>query len=343
MPPSPHLNVGYISSDFNNHPLAHLMQSVFGMHDPSRVRAHCYATTPSDNSPHRQQIEREAPRFYDASCWGPDRLINQIVQDGIHILVNLNGFTRGAKNEIFAARPAPIQMSFMGFAGTLGADWCDYLLADRTAVPPETLRPWRRNIDVEDGVHEDDEDSDWVYCENIVFTRHTFFCCDHRQSAPDTIGPRLSWEEEQERRWRMRKELFPDLPEDTVILGNFNQLYKVCASSLSTYKTSSYNCLYEYRISRLNLLLFAPGCVSSRGYPTPGCGCFASPTLESQICVNLPKNGLALKSPSVSSSLMSHRSNNTLLEPVSVMFSLIRRSVTLIRLLPTLHGQGPLF
>ncbi|KAF8471851.1 glycosyl transferase family 41-domain-containing protein [Kalaharituber pfeilii] len=233
-PPAPHLNVGYISSDFNNHPLAHLMQSVFGLHDPSRVRAHCYATTPSDNSPHRLQIEREAPRFYDASCWGPDRLINQIIKDGIHILVNLNGFTRGAKNEIFAARPAPIQMSFMGFAGTLGADWCDYLLADSTAVPPETLRPVRKNIELEDGI-EDDEDGDWVYCENIIFTKYSFFCCDHRQSAPDAQGPRLSWAEEQERRWKMRKELFPDLPDDAVILGNFNQLYKIEPTTFRTW------------------------------------------------------------------------------------------------------------
>lgn len=226
-PPSPHLNVGYISSDFNNHPLAHLMQSVFGMHDLSHVKAHCYATTPSDNSLHRLQIEREAPVFYDASCWGPDQLINQIIKDGIHILVNLNGFTRGAKNEIFAARPAPIQMSFMGFAGSLGAEWCDYLLADSTAIPQETLSPWRRNMEIEHDGHEADEDGDWVYSENIVFTKHSFFCCDHRQSAPDAKGPRLSWEEELSRRWKQRKELFPDLPDDAVILGNFNQLYKV--------------------------------------------------------------------------------------------------------------------
>ena len=149
-PPNPQLHVGYVSSDFNNHPLAHLMQSVFGLHDKTYVKAFCYATTASDGSVHRQQIEREAPRFYDASSWSIDCLVNQVVRDGIHILVNLNGYTRGARNEVFAARPAPIQMSFMGFAGTLGAEWCDYLLADKIAVPPQTLRPWRRNVDLLD-------------------------------------------------------------------------------------------------------------------------------------------------------------------------------------------------
>ena len=118
-PPRPCLKVGYISSDFNNHPLAHLMQSVFGLHDPTSVHAICYATTVSDKSIHRHQIEREAPTFHDASNWSVERLVKQIVADGVHILVNLNGYTRGARNEVFAARPAPIHMSFMGFAGTI--------------------------------------------------------------------------------------------------------------------------------------------------------------------------------------------------------------------------------
>ena len=230
-PPAPYLKVGYVSSDFNNHPLAHLMQSVFGLHDQSRVKAYCYATTATDKSIHREQIEREAPVFYDASSWPAERLVGQILNDGIHILINLNGYTRGARNEVFAARPAPIQMSFMGFAGTLGAEWCDYLLADDTAVPPDTLRGWRRNVDMEDALIDENSggtEDDWIYGENIIYCRDTFFCCDHRQSAPDAQGEQLGWEAEQMRRWKMRKELFPHIPDDAIILGNFNQLYKVC-------------------------------------------------------------------------------------------------------------------
>ena len=229
-PPAPQLNIGYVSSDFNNHPLAHLMQSVFGFHDQTRVKAFCYATTASDKSAHREQIQREAPVFHDASSWPTDRLVQQIVDDGIHILINLNGYTRGAKNEVFAARPAPIQMSFMGFAGTLGAEWCDYLLADTTAVPPSTLRPHRGNVgftDITVDHNYSDAAGEWVYGENLIFARDTFFCCDHRQSAPDAKEPRLSWHEELERRASMRKQLFPDLPDDAIILGNFNQLYKI--------------------------------------------------------------------------------------------------------------------
>lgn len=237
-PPNPYLKVGYVSSDFNNHPLAHLMQSVFGMHNPSKVKAYCYATTASDRSSHRQQIEREAPVFYDASSWSVERLVGQIVEDGIHILINLNGYTRGARNEVFAARPAPIQMSFMGFAGTLGAEWCDYILSDELSIPPETLSPGRRNLSLEDQILEQDhaeELDDWVYGERIVFTRDTFFCCDHRQTSLNAGEKPMSWEEEQEKRWQMRKELFPNLSDDTIILGNFNQLYKIEPTTFRTW------------------------------------------------------------------------------------------------------------
>lgn len=235
-PPNPHLNIGYVSSDFNNHPLAHLMQSVFGFHNPSRAKAFCYATTASDKSVHRLQIEREAPVFRDVSNWSSEKLVEQIVRDEIHILVNLNGYTRGARNEIFAARPAPIQMSFMGFAGTLGAEWCDYILADKTAIPPSTLRPMRNNISLEDVLRDGEfsESGDWVYSENIVFCRDTFFCCDHAQSC-DPEERTMTWVGEQRRRWKMRKQLFPNLPDDTIILGNFNQLYKIDPSTFRTW------------------------------------------------------------------------------------------------------------
>jgi predicted O-linked N-acetylglucosamine transferase (SPINDLY family) len=248
-PPNPALIVGYVSSDFNNHPLAHLMQSIFGLHDRSRVYAICYATTASDNSIHRKQIEREAPLFHDASSWSVERLVKQIVSDGVHILVNLNGYTRGARNEVFAARPAPIHMSFMGFAGTLGAEWCDYVLADEISVPTSTLSPWRRNVDLADRLHPDalvEDAEDWIYSENLIYTKHTFFCVDHKQSGPD-VEQRLllnpsdptkgleAWHAEQSRRWKLRRELFPGLSETAIIFGNFNQLYKIDPSTFRTY------------------------------------------------------------------------------------------------------------
>ncbi|PHH78620.1 hypothetical protein CDD80_6591 [Ophiocordyceps camponoti-rufipedis] len=164
--------------------------------------------------------------YLDINYRGKELSASAIVR--IHILVNLNGYTRGARNEIFAARPAPIQMSFMGFAGSLGAEWCDYILADKTTVPPETLRPWRRNVSIEDVLKDDNEccEGQWAYSENVIFCRSTFFCCDHAQSS-GRGEKTLPWDREKRRRWEMRRQLFPGMPDDTVILGNFNQLYKI--------------------------------------------------------------------------------------------------------------------
>ncbi|KAJ1565273.1 hypothetical protein HK096_003699, partial [Nowakowskiella sp. JEL0078] len=115
------IRIGYVSSDFVNHPLAHLMQSVFGMHNRNKFAVFCYSLSPSDSSIFRHKIEFESDVFVDVSRWTIPQIVERIVADRIHILCNLNGYTKGARNEIFAARPAPIQMAFMGFAGTMGA------------------------------------------------------------------------------------------------------------------------------------------------------------------------------------------------------------------------------
>ena len=88
-PPSPRLNIGYLSSDFGNHPLAHLMQSVFGLHDRDRFEVFCYATSASDKSSYRLKIEREAEHFVDLSAASLEQIVGRISTDGCHILVNL--------------------------------------------------------------------------------------------------------------------------------------------------------------------------------------------------------------------------------------------------------------
>lgn len=269
-PPAPiadhdggHLVVGYVSSDFLDHPLAHLMQSVFGMHDRTRFTVICYATTPSDNSSYRTKIEAESHVFRDVSDWTSEAIIKQIQADGVHILVNLNGFTRGSRNDLFAVRPCPVQISLIGFAGSLGGGWCDYLLGDVRTI----------------GTLAEVGERDWVYKENILYMPRSFFVCDHRQSAPDSCAQRersaalaltmgtqhyasfdeieaalfdgsfpapsarattpllnhvlmtpgltIPWSIEQQLRVELRRETFPHLPPDAFLMANLNQLYKI--------------------------------------------------------------------------------------------------------------------
>jgi len=158
------LRVGYVSSDFGNHPTSHLMQSVPGYHDKSRVEIFCYSLSPDDGTTFRQKISSEAEHFIDLSkipCNG--KAADRINQDGIDILVNMNGYTKGARNELFALRPAPIQVMWLGYPGTSGASFMDYIITDKITSPAEL----------------DDQ-----YSEKLAFMRDTFFIGDHMNMFP---------------------------------------------------------------------------------------------------------------------------------------------------------------
>lgn len=132
------LKIGYVSSDFGNHPTSHLMQSVPGMHDRSRFEIFCYALSVDDGTAFRSKIANEAEHFIDLSqipCNG--KAADRIYADGVHVLVNMNGYTKGARNEIFALRPAPIQVMWLGYPGTSGASYMDYIITDAITSPLE--------------------------------------------------------------------------------------------------------------------------------------------------------------------------------------------------------------
>ncbi|KAI8868732.1 TPR-like protein [Ramicandelaber brevisporus] len=266
-PQCPRLVIGYVSSDFTNHPLAHLTQSVYGMHDRTRFHVIGYATTKNDGSAFRAKIERESETFRDVSSWSFQQIVEQIVRDGVHILVNLNGYTKGAKNEIFAARPAPILASYLGYAGSMGAQWCDWFIVDPIVCPPDTVGYERRKqllsdrgLSVYDGedasmddgeLNPEDSSTEWMYTERIVYMPHTYFVSDHRQGfreasdvnvlhstaplASPTSLHDLAWANEQAKRLAMRRELFPTYSDDTFIFANFNQLYKIDPICLRTW------------------------------------------------------------------------------------------------------------
>ncbi|GAA5882402.1 hypothetical protein JCM3774_004299 [Rhodotorula dairenensis] len=255
------LNLGYVSSDLGNHPLSHLMQSVFGMHDLSRFNVFVYATSPSDQSPYRQKIEAESQNFVNVSAMSTQQIVERIVHDEIHVLINLSGYTKGARNEVFAARPAPVQMSYMGFASTLSAGWCDYFIVDPIVCPPRLVsgNHWRQIADVQQKPRpsrvpemtefEGDPDpegpsEDYVYTEKLIYLPHSYFVTDHKQawreddlasavpgeaSVTSTSPPtgETAWAIEEHKRWQMRRQMFPQLRDDTVIFANWNQLYKI--------------------------------------------------------------------------------------------------------------------
>ncbi|WFD30413.1 hypothetical protein MSPP1_001432 [Malassezia sp. CBS 17886] len=241
-PPNATLNIGYVSSDFNNHPLAHLMQSVFGFHDLSRFSVFLYGTSASDGTAYRAKIEHEAQHFVDVSSWSSESIVQRIQADQIHVLVNLSGYTKGARNDIFAARPCPVQMQFMGFAGAMASGWIDWLVVDETVCPTAMSgrTKWRahphehrsRPTDLAADLDPEDRAEDWAYTERLIYMPHSYFVNDHAQGFRDAgdddagLPPGARWAREEARRWFMRRALFPHLPDDFVIFADFNQLYK---------------------------------------------------------------------------------------------------------------------
>ncbi|KDP23757.1 hypothetical protein JCGZ_23590 [Jatropha curcas] len=197
------LRIGYVSSDFGNHPLSHLMGSVFGMHNREHVEVFCYALSPNDGTEWRQRIQSEAEHFVDVSSMSSDMIAKLINEDKIQILINLNGYTKGARNEIFAMQPAPIQVSYMGFPGTTGATYIDYLVTD------EFVSPTRYSH---------------IYSEKLVHMPHCYFVNDYKQKNLDVLDPTCQ-----------HKRSDYGLPEDKFIFACFNQLYKMDPEILNTW------------------------------------------------------------------------------------------------------------
>jgi len=129
------IRVAYVSGDFRPHPISSLVAELLRRHDRSRFEVIGVSTWPAGESDMRRRIESSCDRFFDVAR-GSDRDIAELIRDQqIAIAVDLSGHTETARLGIFAHRPAPIQVSYLGYAGTLGADYIDYVLADRIALP----------------------------------------------------------------------------------------------------------------------------------------------------------------------------------------------------------------
>jgi protein O-GlcNAc transferase len=105
------LHIGYVSNNFGDHPISYMMKSILKLHNTDDFTVTCYATSPHDYSIFRNEIEESVEKFRDLSGIVCGDAAREIHGDGVNILVNLDGFTKGAKNEIFALRPCPVQCS----------------------------------------------------------------------------------------------------------------------------------------------------------------------------------------------------------------------------------------
>ncbi|MFC5865474.1 tetratricopeptide repeat protein [Acidicapsa dinghuensis] len=140
------ITVGYLSADFQEHATAHLISELFELHDRSRFRVVGYSYGADDGSAARKRLRESFDLFVDLEVVSHADAAARIRADGVDILVDLKGYTTDARPEIMALRPAPIQVSYMGYPGTMGANAIDYILVDRFVVPVEQQKNFTETL-----------------------------------------------------------------------------------------------------------------------------------------------------------------------------------------------------
>jgi len=130
------IRIGYLSSDFQEHPAAYLVTELLELHDRAQFEVYAYSYGPRDDGAMRQRIIHAVDHFIDIA-WEPDDLaVERIRSDGIDILVDLKGYTVGDRLGIMARRPSPVQVTWLGYPGTTGTPFIDYLIADPYIIQP---------------------------------------------------------------------------------------------------------------------------------------------------------------------------------------------------------------
>ncbi len=129
------LRIGYLSADYRDHPVGRLLPEMLAQHDRGNVEVFGYALGADDPGRVRRRIVRACDRFVDLHHLSDQEAAQRIRVDGIDVLVDLTGPMTGSRMGILARRPAPIQVSFLGWPGTTGADCIDYVIGDPILTP----------------------------------------------------------------------------------------------------------------------------------------------------------------------------------------------------------------
>jgi protein O-GlcNAc transferase len=192
----PRIRLGYYSSDYGDHPVAHLAVGLFEEHDRKQFEVVAFSSGPSRSDEMSDRLKAAFDRFVDVPG-GSDRDVAQLSRDlGIDIAVDLMGFTGNARTGVFAERAAPIQVNYLGYPGTMAAPYIDYLIADATVIPLASR------------AH---------YAEKIVYLPHSFQPNDRKRQISE-----LEYS---------REEL--GLPPAAFVFCAFNNTYKIAPAIFS--------------------------------------------------------------------------------------------------------------
>ena len=188
--PDDRIRVAYLSADFHSHATAFLMAGAFEQHDRNRFELIGVSFGRSDGSAMRARLEGAFDQFIDVQRQSDREVALLLREKGVDIAVDLKGFTKDARTGILAYRPAPIQINYLGYPGTMGANYIDYLIADRIVLPQ----------------HEQSH-----YVEKIVYLPDTYQCNDSKRRVAESTPDRTD----------------VGLPPQGFVFCSFNHSYKI--------------------------------------------------------------------------------------------------------------------
>lgn len=194
----PKIRIGYLCGEFREQATAILMTELWELHDKNQFEIYAFDNGWDDKSPRRKRIEAAFDGLIDISRMSDEQAAKVIRDIEIDILVNLNGFFGRPRQGIFARKPAPIQVNYLGFPGTIGALYVDYLIADSTVIP---------------------NDSRQHYSEKIVRLPHCYQTNDSKKPIAD--------------KQFTREEL--GLPKDGFVFCCFNNSYKILPQTFDSW------------------------------------------------------------------------------------------------------------
>lgn len=192
------IRIGYLSADFHQHATSQLMAGVFEHHDRTRFEVTAISIGPNDGSDMRRRIEAAFERFVDAKPQSDAQIAELVRALEVDVLVDLKGYTQDARTGIFAMRPAPIQVNYLGFPGTIGAGFIDYIVADRNVIP--------------------EHDFD-CYAEKIAWLPESYQANDRDRAIADLMPVRVKH----------------GLPDDAFVFCCFNDNYKITPDVFSSW------------------------------------------------------------------------------------------------------------
>jgi predicted O-linked N-acetylglucosamine transferase (SPINDLY family) len=184
------IRIGYVSGEFREQATAYLMAGLYELHDKSRFEIVAIDNGGGDGSVLRRRLETAFDRILYINQLSDSEAADRIHAEEIDILVNLNGYFGAPRMGIFARRPAPIQVNYLGFPATLGTPYMDYIVADKVVIPEGEQR---------------------FYDEQVVWLPHSYQVNDSKRAIAEDVPSRATL----------------GLPEHGFVFCNFNQSYKL--------------------------------------------------------------------------------------------------------------------